>query len=167
MGDFLWLHIYKSWFLVHDRKVRDATGVDINMRVGVHSGNVLCGVIGLQKWQYDVWSHDVTLANHMEAGGVPGWVTTESVSVCISFVWLVNVNPCWKIPEEYPGPFLIFIENHSLIEIFIARRVHITSVTLEHLNGAYKVEDGDGHERDPYLKEHGVITYLVINPKVQ
>lgn len=46
------------------------------------------------------------------------------------------------------------------------RRVHITSVTLEHLNGSYKVEDGDGQERDPYLKEHGVVTYLVINPKV-
>lgn len=50
--------------------------------------------------------------------------------------------------------------------LFIGRRVHITSVTLEHLNGAYKVEDGDGQERDPYLKEHGVVTYLVINPKV-
>lgn len=51
-------------------------------------------------------------------------------------------------------------------DVFLDRRVHITSVTLEHLNGAYKVEDGDGQERDPYLKEHGVITYLVINPKV-
>uniref|UniRef100_A0A8B9HH47 adenylate cyclase n=1 Tax=Astyanax mexicanus TaxID=7994 RepID=A0A8B9HH47_ASTMX len=98
------------------KKVRDATGVDINMRVGVHSGNVLCGVIGLQKWQYDVWSHDVTLANHMEAGGVPG-------------------------------------------------RVHISSVTLEHLKGAYKVEAGMGQSRDSYLKEHGIVTYLVINPK--
>lgn len=67
--------------------------------------------------------------------------------------------------KEHPES-LIFITGGPLTEQFFVRRVHITSVTLEHLNGAYKVEYGDGQERDPYLKEHGVITYLVINPKV-
>lgn len=43
------------------------------MRIGVHSGSVLGGILGLQKWQFDIWSWDVDIASILEAAGVPGW----------------------------------------------------------------------------------------------
>ncbi|XP_049306724.1 adenylyl cyclase X E [Bactrocera dorsalis] len=56
------------------REVGEHRNLGIDMRIGVHSGSVLSGVIGATKWQFDIYSKDVEIANHLESTGLPGRV---------------------------------------------------------------------------------------------
>ena len=45
--------------------------VDLKLRIGVHSGAVIAGVIGQKKFAYDLWGDTVNIASRMESEGLP------------------------------------------------------------------------------------------------
>ncbi|XP_017108635.2 adenylyl cyclase X E-like isoform X1 [Drosophila bipectinata] len=63
------------------KEVREERQLDIDMRIGVHSGHLFAGVIGQAKLQFDVWGVDVNIANHLEATGEPGYVHVSSITL--------------------------------------------------------------------------------------
>ena len=42
------------------------------LRIGIHTGPVVAGVVGIKKFQYDIWGDTVNLAARMEQSGIPG-----------------------------------------------------------------------------------------------
>jgi class 3 adenylate cyclase len=49
-----------------------------NMRIGVHTGPVVAGIVGVKKFQYDIWGDTVNTASRMEANGDSGKVNISS-----------------------------------------------------------------------------------------
>lgn len=52
--------------------LRERTGHDIDVRIGLCSGAAVAGVIGLHKFAYDLWGDAVNVAARMESHGLPG-----------------------------------------------------------------------------------------------
>ena len=50
---------------------------NLDMRIGIHTGKIVGGIIGTKVVRYDIFGQDVLIANKMESNGVAG-------SVCIS-----------------------------------------------------------------------------------
>jgi class 3 adenylate cyclase len=48
------------------------------IRIGMHVGPLVAGVIGKQKFSYDVWGSTVNFASRMESSGAPGRINVST-----------------------------------------------------------------------------------------
>lgn len=90
------------------------------MRVGIHTGTVMCGLVGSKRFKFDVFSNDVILANEMESSGA------SSLSRSRRY-----------IDHDRSLPVRLLAG--------MAGRVHISEVTARHLNDEYILEPGEKH----------------------
>jgi adenylate cyclase len=61
-------------------EMRERTGGALRMRIGVHSGPIVAGVIGLRKFTYDLWGDTVNVASRMESTGQPGRIHVSAIT---------------------------------------------------------------------------------------
>lgn len=72
-------------------------GSELNMRIGIHTGEVIAGIIGTNIIRYDIYGADALIANKMESSGSPGKINISDVTKTIlekysknDFVFLFN-----------------------------------------------------------------------------
>jgi adenylate cyclase len=59
----------------------DARGIHaFEMRAGIHTGPVVAGIVGVKKFQYDIWGDTVNTASRMESSGQVGRVNISQTT---------------------------------------------------------------------------------------
>ena len=118
------------------KRQREAQGkMPWSLRIGVHSGPVVAGVVGKRKFAYDIWGDTVNTASRMESSGEPGEVNISGDTYAI----IKDHFDC-----QYRGK--VQAKNKGEIDMYFVKRIKPGFST-----------DAEGvHPNERFLRELGV-----------
>jgi len=73
-----------------------------DLRIGVHTGPVIAGVVGHKKVSYDIWGDTVNTASRMESSGMPGKVNISGITYGMVKEYFI-CEYRGKLPVKYKG----------------------------------------------------------------
>lgn len=82
------------------------------LRIGIHTGHLVAGVIGENKFAYDVWGDTVNTASRMESSGTPGEINISATT----YERVKTYMEC-----EYRGE--VAAKNKGTVPMYFARRL--------------------------------------------
>jgi class 3 adenylate cyclase len=85
-------------------------GMPLQLRVGIHTGPLVAGVIGRDKLAYDLWGDTVNVASRMESQGMPGRVQI-SEATALRLNEEVSLEPRGTIEVRGRGPMRVLLVN--------------------------------------------------------
>jgi len=68
----------RNFALQYNKKRIEAGMESWDLRIGIHVGPVVAGVVGKKKYAYDIWGSTVNIASRMESNGIPGQVNISA-----------------------------------------------------------------------------------------
>ena len=80
-------------FLEIIKKYQTETAYQLEMRIGIHSGDAVSGVIGKSKFSFDIWGDSVNLASRLESIGRPGTIHVSEETLSLLDKPLLEVIP--------------------------------------------------------------------------
>ena len=81
-----------------------------DLRIGIHTGPVIAGVVGHKKMSYDIWGDTVNTASRMESSGTPGKINISGITYGMVKEYFI-CEYRGKLPVKYKGNIDMYYVN--------------------------------------------------------